>query len=136
MYDEIIDAIEQGNYSEALKHAKQYPQDKIDDTYAVLVATICMHFGEFEYAFDYIRNGLQYNYKNYELYLILGTYYASTNPVQAKLCYENALYYCDSEDDRNIIESYLNAPDIRSVQISPTSIVILSYNQPDLTQSA
>ena len=82
-----------------------------------------------------IIKGLKQNYRDYELYFALGEYYLSKNINQAYLCYENALFYCDNETDREYIEGVLLDLKEKGVNVKPYSIVIVSYNCIDIMQS-
>ena len=63
-----------------------------DDTLAVYDANLALAKEEWEHLWRAVQKGLSCNYKNYELYLLLGEYYRRSNPNQAYLCYENALF--------------------------------------------
>ena len=54
----------------------------------------------YEECYEEIIKGLKQNYKDYELYFALGEYYLTRNINQAYLCYENALFYCEDEKDK------------------------------------
>ena len=84
---------------------------------------------DYELAYDYICEGLKYNYKNYELYLLLGNYYAQKNINQAYLCYENAEYYCSDEADLPIIQQKKKIMEhSKDYSVKKTSIVVVTYN--------
>lgn len=102
---------------------------KWDDELAVYAAAIAWHGGDKELAYDYIREGLIYNYKNYELYLMLGDYYAEKNINQAWLCYENAEYYCNDEQDAGVIlQRKKRMEQLAGWSVQRVSIVVLTYN--------
>ncbi|MDE5873938.1 MAG: glycosyltransferase family 2 protein, partial [Lachnospiraceae bacterium] len=108
---------------------------EFNDTIAVLAATINEQLGDDDMMFSFIEKGLLYNYKNYELYLLLGNYYAARNVNQAYLCYENALYFCEGTEDYEYISELLdNFKKENSVNVPPYSFVILSYNTLELTR--
>lgn len=135
MYSRLIELINEEKWEQAEKEFELHVSDEWTDKLAILAATLYLHKGMYEEAFESIRKGLEYNYKNYELYLLLGNYYENTNINQAWLCYENAEFYCDKEEDLEIILQYKKSletdPDW---QVKPTSIVILSYNLKDITR--
>lgn len=85
-----------------------------------------------EQTYTNIREGLRCDHKNYELYFRLGNYYESINPYQAWLCYENAEFYCDREEGRELIAGYRIAIESKGIKPAGTSIVILSYNVKDI----
>ncbi|MBP3487073.1 MAG: methyltransferase domain-containing protein [Roseburia sp.] len=105
----------------------------IDDVLAILAATTYIEAGEREEAYEYIREGLKFNYKNYELYFLLGNYYELQNINQAWLCYENAEFYCESEEDLEFIRQYkTRLEEQQEWNVRNYSIVLLSYNCKDI----
>ncbi len=96
---------------------------------AILEASACEAEGNLDGMFDAIRRGLLAEHDNYELYYMLGFYYLEKNINQAYLCFVNALFYCDNENDRNEIaagiEKLLSGGQVR---VKNTSIIIVSYN--------
>ena len=79
-----------------------------------------------------ITDGLKYNYKDYELYFALGEFYLHKNINQAYLCYENALFYCENDNDREYIENVITNVKENGVSVNPFSVVIVSYNSADI----
>lgn len=133
----IIDLINSENWEEAAESIYTYiSENGYNDKLAILAATVHTHFGDLENALRNIEAGLEYNYKNYELYLMLGDYYTDKNANQAYLCYENAEYFCrqnGSEDDLAIIsETKASLSQMHTITVRPYSFVILSYNTLDL----
>lgn len=74
-YAGLKQLIEQNAWREAGRELGQYMNGEWDDELAVLAATVFSALGDWEGAYTCIAQGLQYNYKNYELYLLLGNYY-------------------------------------------------------------
>lgn len=74
-----------------------------EDYNAILQADACRQHNDRIGTFLNIQKGLAYNYKNYELYYMLGEYYLEENPKKAYLCFENAEYYCNVNEDFFII---------------------------------
>jgi len=100
-----------------------------DDTLAVYDANLALAKEEWEHLWRAVQKGLSCNYKNYELYLLLGEYYRRSNPNQAYLCYENALFYCNNDEDAEIIRNYIeNLKASARVTVPKVSFIILSYN--------
>lgn len=127
--DKIASMINDGKWEEASVELEKL--DKHNDRRAILEAAIAEHNGKYEKMFESIRNGLQYNYTNYELYVMLGNYYRETNINKTYLCYETALYYCNNENDRKYISECLD--ELKNmVEVHPCSIVIVSYNNKKL----
>lgn len=107
----------------------------IDSEFCILCATVCQNLRQYKEMYLWIQTGLNIEYNNYELYLLLGIYYETINPNQAYLCYENALYYCNDEDDLFVIKEYINnLSKNNQIIIEKTSIIILSYNSLEMTR--
>ncbi len=128
--------IEEGNIENAYatiedNFEKEAEIIKKDAEYCVLVATAYMSKGEFEKAFDIIRAGIACDNTNYELFLMLGEYYALTNLNQALLCFYQALYFCDSESDRQTIIGFINDVVGQGASICPVAFVIATHNNLD-----
>lgn len=105
------------------------------DVNAIIEASKAWESNNFEACFEWISEGLKLNYRNYELYLMLGQYYSLTNTEQAYLCYENALFYCDVDEDRKQIELFKkDLLENNEVTIKKVAIIILSYNNTKMTQ--
>ncbi|MCM1089535.1 MAG: methyltransferase domain-containing protein [Muribaculum sp.] len=131
MWDNIKERIENGDYASArtlLEKEKSLRREALDDTFAILDASVYEEAADREGMFDAIASGLRFNPFNYELYYMLGSYYMDSNPYQAFLCFENAEFYCDRKDDLDIIrqEKYRLAD--LGFSVPPLSIIILSYN--------
>lgn len=136
MYESIVKQINEGNILEATKELTNIlSQDIFDEEIAVLASTILLSTGNVEQAKKIVERGLRLNYTNHELWLILGQIYEITNINQAYLCYENALHYCDNDEDKEVILSFADMVK-RNVAfcVKPASIVILSYNSLEYTK--
>lgn len=132
----IKELINQQRYQEARIELDVYKENATyyDDVLAILEATLFFQEGNWQEAYFCIQEGLSYNPRNYELYYMLGNYYAPINVDQAYLCYENAVYYCENEDIEYIRQykddfKYRNEVTVRTV-----AIVILSYNTETITK--
>ena len=108
---------------------KEIQNLKSDPSYCVLAANAFMMKGECSRAFDLITVGLLNDNRNYELYLTLGEYYIRNNINQALLCFYQALFYCDVDEDKEVIESYIEEVVAQGAQIRQVSVVITSNNQ-------
>lgn len=106
---DIQKAIMRGDYKEADVLLQNYKDNgyPYDDIIAVLDAAIGEHYQDRVRVWEAIQNGLMYNGKNYELYVMLGNYYLAENIHKSWLCYENAWFYCDVPEDRKDIEQLL-----------------------------
>lgn len=71
---------------------------------------------------------------DYKGYLEYGKYLENVNLKQAYLTYENALFYCHDELVKIEIQNKLDEITYRQGKVEPASIVILSYNNRQLTQ--
>lgn len=114
--------------AEIIAKVRQIPK-LYNDTIAIYDANLCLMHSDYNAMWDAIQKGLSYNCKNSELYLLLGEYYLPKNANQAYLCFENALYHCENEEDRTVIQSYLQSlKEQYPVTVNKTSFIILSYN--------
>ena len=94
---------------------------------AILGATICEHFDDYENMYSYIEMGLKLEPENYELYLLLGNYYATSNVNKAFICYDNALMLCTVDDDRAYISGIIDELVAQgTVDVKPFSIIVLN----------
>lgn len=135
MYEEIIDLIGSEAWDLAETELKRYKQEAWDDILSILAATIYFNKGDEEAAYESIRKGLCYNYKNYELYFMLGNYYEKRNINQAWLCYENAEFYCEDEKDLETIQQYKQGmQEDKNWKVNKTAFVVLSYNSLNYTK--
>ena len=108
MKEQLRILIENGKYEEADVYLKRnITEENYDDEIAVFDGTIGLYYGERQRVWDACANGLALAPDNYELYVVLGEYYLETNINQAYLCYENALFYCNKNDDKEAIESII-----------------------------
>jgi O-antigen biosynthesis protein len=110
-------------------------ENNMDDITAVIEADKAWKCNDIATYFEWISKGLKYNWMNYELYLMLGQYYALTNVNQAYLCFENALFYCSEPNDRKIIKSFITDLFINNIiTVRKIAIILLSYNNGRVTK--
>ncbi|WP_196229274.1 bifunctional glycosyltransferase/class I SAM-dependent methyltransferase [Butyrivibrio fibrisolvens] len=126
--------ISAGNINAAYVLINENLHDEIDNLkedpqYCVLAATAYLHSEKQEKAFDIITIGLLADNHCYELYLTLGEYYGRTNSNMALICFYQALFYCENEEDRKIIEEYINETVSDGAEIHKVSIIIVADNQ-------
>ena len=136
--EKIVTLINNGEWQQAQVEFEKLSLLGVENTdeYAICGAEIYLALQDFEKAFSYIRLGLQHNYENYELYYILGKYYARINCNQAALCFEMATFYAKGSSDHNFLaQEFENYKKENSINISPISIVIISYNSKIITQN-
>ena len=83
---------------------------------------------------EIILSKIQNNPISYEGYLEYAKYLENVNLKQVYLTYENALYYWQDELVRIEIQNKLDENAYRQSKVEPASIVILSYNNRQITQ--
>lgn len=120
--------------AQIIETAREIPE-LYNDTVAIYDANLCLMNNNYPQMWEAIHRGLSCNCKNPELYVLLGEYYLPTNPNQAYLCFENALFYCEDENDRATIQEYMdNLKRDCDITVRKTSFIILSYNLLDYTR--
>lgn len=132
-YDGLRRYIELGDMKKAAEELncllKNLERQEIDDELATLAATLALRVGDEEMVYGFIREGLLFNCRNATLYFMLGKYYEDKNINQAWLCYENAEYYCNSEEELAGIKQRKMAAETHSEwSVKKVSIVVLTYN--------
>lgn len=135
--DDVRECIEKGNYEEAEKLLDRYKEQngEYNDIAAILDGSIGAWLMDRDRQWQAIRRGLQYNNRNAELYVMLGNYYLEENLQKACLCYENALHWCEEEEDSVQIQRLIRRlKEAYGVQVPKTAIIILSYNLLDYTR--
>lgn len=130
MVEKLRELIINENYMEARNLANcLFEVGEQSEEYWILNAALYRIEGVKEAEYACISRGLQKNPSNYELYYMLGNYYRESNSNQAYLCYEQAEYYCKSEEDLEVIRADKNqVMESGNCSVHPVSIVILSYN--------
>lgn len=83
---------------------------------------------------EIILSKIQNNPISYEGYLEYAKYLENVNLKQVYLTYENALFYWQDELVRIEIKNKLDENAYRQGKVEPASIVILSYNNRQITQ--
>ncbi len=134
--DNVLSAIQENKWEEALKlFMDTMAGRELDENACIIGATILEHFEETESLFDMIQAGLKLNPFNYELYILLGDYYAHINSEQALITYENAYYlasiYGTTEDisiTRSIMDEYKNQ---HSTNVKKITILVMHDNERD-----
>lgn len=129
---EIRNFVEKKEYvkaREAMDTMRKEGHPYTDET-AILDAAIYEALGDRRQMFLAIKEGLSYSYANYELYYTLGYYYLQDNVNQAYLCFQNALLFCNKEEDAAIIAADMEELcKTGQVTVQDTAIVIVSYNE-------
>lgn len=136
MVQKLQELIINENYIEARNLANRlFEEGEQSEEYWILNAALYRIEGVKEAEYACISRGLQKNPSNYELYYMLGNYYRGHNNNQAYLCYEQAEYYCTSDEDLEMIRADKNQVlESGNCKVHPVSIVILSYNIKEILQ--
>lgn len=136
--ENIQEAVKNGDYDKADFLFQEYiktPSSQYNDTIAILDAAIREYHGDRPGMWEAIRKGLYFNCRNYELYLMLGNYYLQENLYQSYLCFENALFHCNTYEDKKIIEDLLEQFRMQyGIMVPKAAIIILSYDLLDYTK--
>lgn len=137
----ILSLIENGNYNEASDAIiEEISKNGMTEQLSIYSTLLCQQIGDNEGAILSAEKGLAINNQNYELYLMMAECLEKTNPNQAYLCYENAIYFAKRngkpEDVETIEAIFLNFKEsyASEITVKPASIVILSYNTLDFTK--
>lgn len=131
---QIQDLLNLGHYEKARELLRENGE-KISPVHkAIFASFIALSMKEEENAWEEIAKGLMADGKNYELYLMLGEYYASHNLQQSYLCYENALFYCQELEEQKEILKILETLEKQGVSVPRAAIIVLSYNLLGMTK--
>ncbi len=131
----LNELLNNGQWNEIIKYSDKAKNDKTyNEQLSILEwkAKQMLGYSEIE-LLKCLRDGMLCNPTFYELYVCLADMKLNLNdnPNQAYICLEQALFYCDNDDDRDQIISMIDNLD---VNVNPTSIVIASYNCCELMQ--
>lgn len=133
IYDNLKNYIELGDIQKAAEELncllKSTERREMDDELAILAAGLALQTDDEELAWEFIRKGLLFNGKNAMLYYMLGNYYEDKNVNQAWLCYENAEYYCEFEEELALIRQRKTVMREQGEwSVNRFSIVLLTHN--------
>ena len=143
MFDRLTELISNGDYNEALYEFQEeffHIDERTPDEAAklcVLEATLWEVLCDSHAEYEAIARGLSYNPGDYELFYMLGLYYINSNINKAYLCMEMAYFYCDDDNDRDVIGDLI--ADIKTncaLRVRNVSVMILSYNDPELLKES
>lgn len=99
----LSEYIQNEEYAKAHILLLQATDAEKDDSFYALAADLMLREGLEVRFFEVLREGLQRNFRNYELYVLLGEYYLSEDTEKALTCLSQALLCCEEEEDRNTI---------------------------------
>ena len=107
-----------------------------DDEIASMESIINIYNNDYVHALQCIREGLQYNIYNGDLYFLMGKIHEWNQEFdRAYLCYEHALLYTESKEKQNTILEVANKLKAESeLSVKGYSIVILTYNNLEYTK--
>lgn len=124
--------IEKGEFIEAKKLVNEITNE--NDEILSIKSVIAYMESKYEESMKYIQKGLKLNIANYELYYNMAKVLeAKGEEERALICYEQAMYYCNNDDIKTIIMNDINYLE-KSVKVSGTSIIILTYNNLEYTK--
>ena len=139
MYEKLTELITTGDYKEALyEFQEEYlhigerePKDAAK--LCLLEASLWEALADSTSEYDAIARGIAYDGGNYELFYMLGLYYADINVNQSYLAFEAALSYCTDENDIEVIKSAIEkVKENPALRVKKLSIMILSHNDREL----
>lgn len=128
MLRRLLEFVKEKQWEEAAVLAEEMRQTGEESAdFLVLYASVCAATGEVQQEYDSIVEGLGKYPFRYEFYSFLGKYYSKQQKnSQAYLCYEQALYYCQIESDRQVIQNNMGELcDGSVVPVNPVTVVIL-----------
>ena len=99
----LSEYIQNEEYRKAHALLLHAPEEDKDEEFYALAADLMLREGLAVRFFEVLREGLRKNYRNYELYVLLGEYYLSEDAGKALTCFSQALFYCEEEEDRKAI---------------------------------
>lgn len=103
MNNELIEMMNQGQYEKVLAELDQYGMRDYIEKLVIIAVSSLLEKQDYEKAREYLQLGLQTSGKSSKLYFLLGNYYERYNSMQAYLSYENAEFYCNDVEDKEII---------------------------------
>ena len=139
MYEKLTELIEARDYKEALyEFQEEYlhigeKEPKDAAKLCILEASLWEALADSTAEYDAIARGIAYDGGNYELFYMLGLYYADINVNLSYLALETALMYCDDENDSEVIkEAMRGLEQSRTLRVRKLSFMILSHNDLEL----
>lgn len=124
-----------GQWDKIIDYSNQARIDNTYDEHIAIVewkAKLMLDYSEME-LLNCLRDGMLCNPTYYELFVCLADMKLNinSNPNQAYICLEQALFYCDNDDDHDQITYMMQN---LNANVNPTSIVIASYNCCEMMQ--
>lgn len=135
---DIEKVVEEGNLVDGKVLIEEYKKNfGFDSKIASVVASINFYEGKYDESLSIIHDGLKCNLFESDLYSIMGSIYESREEYnRAYLCYEQALYLClDDENRECIIDDINNLKSNHDISVNKVSFVILTYNNLEYTKN-
>ena len=134
MVEEIAKMIAEGRGQEAAQAITRAKQEgKAGSDWIVLEAELAVTEGRIEEARRLLAEGLEQDPEHSEFFVVLGETYSFENSNLAYLCFEQALLYCQKEEDEEMICAVMEEMRKRcGFRVRETSFLIVSYNDREL----
>lgn len=134
MVEEIAKMIAEGRGREAAQAITRAKQEgKAGSDWIVLEAELAVTEGRIEEARRLLAAGLEQDPEHSEFFVVLGETYSFENSNLAYLCFEQALLYCQKEEDEEMICAVMEEMRKRcGFRVRETSFLIVSYNDREL----
>lgn len=134
MVEEIAKMIAEGRGQEAAQAIRRAKQEgKAGSDWIVLEAELAVTEGRIEEARRLLAEGLEQDPEHSEFFVVLGETYSFENSNLAYLCFEQALLYCQTEEDEEMICAVMEEMRKRcGFRVRETSFLIVSYNDREL----
>lgn len=134
MVEEIAKMIAEGRGQEAAQAIRRAKQEgKTGSDWIVLEAELAVMEGKIEEARRLLAAGLEQDPEHSEFFVVLGETYSFENSNLAYLCFEQALLYCQTEEDEEMICAAMEEMRKRcGFRVRETSFLIVSYNDREL----
>lgn len=134
MVEEIAKMIAEGRGQEAAQAITRAKQEgKAGSDWIVLEAELAVTEGKIEEARRLLAEGLKQDPEHSEFFVVLGETYSFENSNLAYLCFEQALLYCQKEEDEEMICAVMEEMRKRcGFRVRETSFLIVSYNDREL----
>lgn len=133
MVEEIAKMIAEGRGQEAAQAIRRAKQEgKAGSDWIVLEAELAVTEGRIEEARRLLAEGLEQDPEHSEFFVVLGETYSFENSNLAYLCFEQALLYCQKEDEEMICAVMEEMRKRCGFRVRETSFLIVSYNDREL----
>lgn len=135
--DEIEKIVANGDLQSGKALVEEYKKNFNNDSeIASIESVIYFYNGQLDKSLEVVREGLKYNLFNSDLYSIMGSIFEQKGDWnRAFLCYEQALYYCKEEENKQVLLSNISTLyENHTVSVNKVSFIILTYNNLSYTK--